>query len=102
MAVVTHSTQPPEGSTTVCTDELGPVIPRTFPPAPGWSPDGHRIKALLDYSRGPEKTWVYGALRVRDGKDSPVVRPRATPSTTLLCLRRSKPTIPLGTFSSSP
>jgi DDE superfamily endonuclease len=23
----------------------------------------------LDYSRGPEKTWVYGALRVRDGKE---------------------------------
>ncbi|MFD7282073.1 transposase [Streptomyces sp. NPDC059862] len=52
----------------ICTDELGPVIPRTFPPAPAWSPDGHRIKAELDYSRGPEKTWVYGALRVRDGR----------------------------------
>jgi hypothetical protein len=45
------------------------VVPRTFPPAPGWSPSGHRIKAPLDYSRGPEKTWVYGALRVRDGKE---------------------------------
>jgi hypothetical protein len=45
------------------------VIPRSFPPAPGWSADGHRIKAPLDYSRGPEKTWVYGALRVRDGKE---------------------------------
>jgi len=31
--------------------------------------DGQRIKAPLDYSRGPEKTWVYGALRVRDGKE---------------------------------
>src|SRR5436190_12420073 len=68
-AVVCHYTQPPQGSTTVCTDELGPVVPRTFPPAPGWSPTGHRIKAPLDYSRGPEKTWVYGALRVRDGKE---------------------------------
>ena len=54
---------------TVCTDELGPVVPRTFPSAPGWSTKGHRIKAPLDYSRGPEKTWVYGALRVRDGKE---------------------------------
>ncbi len=36
---------------------------------PGWSASGHRIKAPLDYSRGPEKTWVYGALRVRDGKE---------------------------------
>jgi transposase len=51
----------------ICADELGPVIPRTFPPAPGWSPDGHRIKALLEYSRGPEKTWVYGGLRIGDG-----------------------------------
>jgi hypothetical protein len=52
----------------VCADELGPVIPRSFPPAPGWSADGHRVKALLDYGRGPEKTWVYGALRVGDGQ----------------------------------
>lgn len=36
-AVVTHYTQPPAGSTTICTNELGPVIPRTFAPAPGWS-----------------------------------------------------------------
>src|SRR5256885_7265912 len=27
------------------------------------------IKAEMDYGRGPEKTWVYGALRVRDGKE---------------------------------
>ena len=44
------------------------MSPRTFPPAPGWSPDGHRIKAPLEYSRGPDKVWVYGALRVRDGQ----------------------------------
>ena len=60
-------THPPTGAVVVCADELGPVVPRAFPPAPGWSPDGHRIKAWLDYSRGPEKTWVYGSLRVRDG-----------------------------------
>jgi DDE superfamily endonuclease len=45
------------------------VIPRCFPPAPGWSADGHRIKAPLEYSRGVEKVWVYGALRVRDGHE---------------------------------
>ncbi|WP_268255600.1 hypothetical protein [Streptomyces flavofungini] len=39
-------------------DELGLVIPRAFPPAPGWSSDGHRIKSELDYGRGPEKTRV--------------------------------------------
>ncbi len=56
------------GATVLDVDELGPVTPRTFPPAPGWSPDGHRIKAPLEYSRGPEKVWVYGALRERDGQ----------------------------------
>jgi len=65
---VTAYTSPPAGVTTICVDELGPVIPRTFPPAPGWSPTGHRIHAPLEYSRGPEKVWVYGALRVRDGQ----------------------------------
>jgi hypothetical protein len=54
----------------VCVDELGPVSPRTFPPASGWSPDGHRIKAPLEYSRGPDKVWVFGALRVEDGKST--------------------------------
>ncbi len=65
---MTAYTSPPEGVTTICVDELGPVIPRTFPPAPGWSPTGHRLHAPLEYSRGPEKVWVYGALRVRDGQ----------------------------------
>ena len=44
-------------------------MPRSFPPASGWSGDGHRIKAPLEYGRGLEKTWIYGALRVRDGKE---------------------------------
>jgi DDE superfamily endonuclease len=44
------------------------VTPRNFPPAPGWSANGHRIKAPLDYERGPDKTWVYGALCVRSGQ----------------------------------
>jgi hypothetical protein len=45
------------------------VTPRAFPPAPGWSANGHRIKAPLAYSRGTDKVWVYGALRVRDGQE---------------------------------
>ena len=61
-------TAPPPGSTVICADELGPVIPRTFPPAPGWSGNGHRIKAPLEYSRGPEKTWACGGLRIKDGQ----------------------------------
>ncbi|GAA0731148.1 transposase [Dactylosporangium roseum] len=53
----------------ICADELGPVIPRTFPPAAGWSPDGHRVKAPLEYARGGDKLWVYGGLRIRDGTE---------------------------------
>ena len=59
-------TNPPPEATVVCVDELGPLSPRAFPPAPAWSPDGHRSKAPLQYSRGPEKVWVFGALRVAD------------------------------------
>jgi DDE superfamily endonuclease len=66
---------PPRGSTVICADELGPVIPRTFPPAPGWSPDRHRVKAPLEYARGPDKTWVYGGLRVADGQESTMCAP---------------------------
>ena len=65
--IVALYTAPPEGATVVCVDELGPVTPRNFPPTPGWSPDGHRIKVPLDYDRGLEKVWVYGALCVRTG-----------------------------------
>ncbi|MET9251091.1 IS630 family transposase [Nonomuraea sp. NPDC003709] len=60
-------TDPPADAVVVCADELGPIVPRSFAPGPAWSPDGHRIKAPLDYARGPDKTWVYGALRIADG-----------------------------------
>jgi hypothetical protein len=50
-----HQGAPPPDVTVVCADELGPVIPRSFPPAPAWTADGHRVKALLDYGRGPEQ-----------------------------------------------
>jgi transposase len=57
--IVELYTAPPAGSTVSCADELGPVGSRTFPPGPGWSPGGHRIKALLEYSRGPVKTCIF-------------------------------------------
>ena len=70
----------------VCADELGPVIPRTFPPAAGWSPDGHRVKAPLEYARGTDKTWVYGALRIRDGTEvTTCCAPRATATAGSAC-----------------
>jgi hypothetical protein len=59
----------------VCADELGPVLPRSFPPGPGWSADGHRVKAPLDDGRGPEKTWGYGALGVGDGQEVTMTAP---------------------------
>jgi len=52
----------------ICAGEPGPVTPRAFPPAPGWSPGGHRVKAPPGYSRGPEQTPACGGLRVRDGQ----------------------------------
>jgi transposase len=45
-----------------------PGHPRSFPPPPGWSTDGHRSKAPLESGRGSEKTWGYGALRPGDGQ----------------------------------
>lgn len=61
-------TDPPPNFTVVCVDELGPVTLRAFPPTAGWSPDGHRIIAPLEYSRGLDKAWVFGAPRVEGGK----------------------------------
>lgn len=65
---MTASTSPPAGAATIGVDARGPALPRTVPPAPGWSPTGHRVHAPLEYGRGPETVWVYGALRVRDGQ----------------------------------
>lgn len=52
----------------VCVDELGLVTERLLPPTPGRPPDGHRIKAPLEYGRNRDKAWVFGAPRVKDGK----------------------------------
>jgi hypothetical protein len=41
--VLTLYTEELENATTIYVDELGPVSPRTYPPAPGWSSDGHRL-----------------------------------------------------------
>ena len=63
-----YYTHPPPDTTVIAADELGPVMPRTFAPPAGWIPDGHRVKAPLTYSRGPEKTWIYGGVRIGDGQ----------------------------------
>jgi DDE superfamily endonuclease len=67
--IIALYTQPqPEGATVLCVDELAPVTPRNFPPAPGGAADGYHIKVPLDYERGPDKVWIYGALCVRNGQ----------------------------------
>ena len=35
----------------------------------GWSPDGHRIQAPLEYRRGTDKDGSNGALCVRNGHE---------------------------------
>ena len=60
--------QPPEGATVLRVDERGPVPPRNVPPAPGWSPTGHRLKVPLDDARGLDKVWVSGARCIREGQ----------------------------------
>jgi transposase len=72
------------------------VTPRTYPPAPGWSPEGYRIKAPVDYSRGPEKTWVYGALRVRDGQAGTRTAPARNTAGSLALLRDIEVANPTG------
>jgi transposase len=91
-------TSPPPDSTVICADELGPVIPRTFPPAPGWSPGGHRIKAPLEYSRGPDKTWVYGGLRIRDGQAVTLCAPSRNSSHYQRFLQQAEDANPEGTI----
>jgi transposase len=80
----------------LCLDELGPVTPRAFPPAPGWSPDGHRIKAPLEYSRAPEKVWVFGALRVEDGKSITFTSRSTNSESYLKLLQKIERAIPMG------
>ncbi len=93
--IVELYTDPPPDCTVVCVDELGPVTPRTFPPAPG-SPDGHRIKAPLEYGRGPDKVWVFGALRVEDGKSLTFTSRSRNSKGYLKLLRKIERAIPEG------
>src|SRR4029453_18530174 len=55
-----------------------PGHPAQLPAPPGWTADGHRVKAPLDYGRGPEKTWGHGALRVADGQGGTMTAPSRT------------------------
>jgi hypothetical protein len=47
----------------------GPLVPRTFPPAPSWPRRGQRIQAPMEEGRGDQQVWGYGALRVHAGQE---------------------------------
>jgi transposase len=94
--IVALYTAPPAGATVLCLDELGPVPPRAFPPAPGWSPDGHRIKAPRAYGRGTDKLWVSGALRVHDGQVLTQTAPARNTTGYLALLAAVEPATPTG------
>ncbi|MEU4642891.1 hypothetical protein [Micromonospora sp. NPDC023814] len=71
MELYTHS---PQETPVICADELGPVIPPLVPTAARLEPDGHRIKAPMDYSadrRRPGSTAACGSatcwLNLQDG-----------------------------------
>ena len=66
-AVIDLYTHPLADTTVVCVDELGPLIPRAYPAQPGWTADGMRVKEEVAYWREPDKIWVCGGLRIRDG-----------------------------------
>lgn len=51
----------------ICADELA-ASPRTFRRRRAGRATATGFQAPLEYSRGPDKAWVYGALRVRDGQ----------------------------------
>ena len=68
---------------------------RSFAPAPGWSVDGHRLKAPLDYGRGQDKTWVYGALCVRDGQALTLSAPSRNTAGYLQLLQATRARLPV-------
>ena len=97
--IVALSTEPPAGATVLCVDELGPVTPRNFPPAPGWSADGQRITIPLDYERGPDTGWLDGALAVQDGQALTQTAPARHPTGYLALLPRLNDASPHGELS---
>ena len=65
-AIVIHSTEPARSARrpsapTISDQERPAPLPRRLA--------GRCIKVPLDYGPGPEKTYVYGVLRIRDGKE---------------------------------
>jgi hypothetical protein len=89
----------PNNATTICLDELGPVSPRTYPPAPDWSPEDHRIKAPLEYARVPRRSGFTVRCGCETARLSRSVILRATLKDTCGCSKRSPKQTRPGTFT---
>jgi transposase len=96
---VDYYAHPPPDTTVIAADELGPVMPRTFDPPASWIPDGHRVKAPLTYSRGPDKTWIYGGLRIGDGQAVTCCAPSRNSAHWQAFLARLEQANPTGTIA---
>src|SRR4051812_49489630 len=74
-------------------------VPRTFDPPAGRSPDDHRPEAPLTDSRGPDKTWIYGGVRVGDGQAVTLCAPSRNSASWQRFLARLEQANPTGTIA---
>src|SRR4051794_27645412 len=99
LRVVHYSTHPPPETTVIAADELAPGDAAYRHPPPGWSTDGHRVKAPLTDRRGPEKTWIYGGLRIGDGRAVTCCAPSRNSASWQAFLARLEQANPTGTIA---
>ncbi len=73
-AIETVYTAPPEGSVTVCLDQMGPVAVKSYPgkrlvdPEAAESKPAERARQEIDYGRREKAGYVFGALEPRTGE----------------------------------
>ena len=75
------------------------MTPRTFDPPASWTPDGHRVKAPLTYSRGPDKTCIYGGVRIGDGQAVTMCAPSRNSTSWQAFLARLEQANPTGAIA---
>ncbi len=90
--IVALYTCPTPGVTVVTANELGPVLTRTFQPAPGWSADGSKL--LWNTAAGRRRPGSTAACASSAATRSPCAPPPATApdgSASWLCWSRPNP-----------
>lgn len=60
-AVIDLYTRTPAGTTVVCIDELGPLVPHAYPGQPGGDQRREPVNEEVAYCREPDKTRLYAA-----------------------------------------